>query len=266
MEKITKLIIPFLLFCLISTASASSTWTLTGCSEIKQCSIPCDHQTVSITDFNDDMILIDVSENGSGIETIFLSMGTTENFNNDLSKVVSYKTNDGTSKIAVYKKNLPSFSVSSESEQFNGYVTADITIKCLDQDAKNVVIELDSGDTEFIKDFDKVKYKSFGEDKTIEKQIKFEADKITEIILNVEWEDVDGNDYYREFDILNNIVITDYVEPKTVKSSGYTIIRKTREEIEQRIFYNAITRALQHIDFSDSAEAELRTIQKQLEQ
>jgi len=210
------------------------------------------------------MILIDVSENGSEIETIFLSRGSTEYFNNDLSRVISYNTNDGNAKIAIYKKAVPTFSVSSESNQFNGYVTTDITIKCLDQSAKNVVIELDSGDTEFIKDFGKVKYKSFGTDKVIEKQIKFKADKDTSIILNVEWGDVDGNDYYREFDILNNIVITDYVEPETVKSSGYTIIRKTREEIEQRIFYNAITRALQHIDFSDSAEAELRTIQKQL--
>jgi len=266
MGKLTKLLIPFLLFLLISTASASDTWTLTGCSEIKQCSLSCGLQIVSITDFNDGMILLNVTENGSEIETIFLSRGSTEYFNNDLSRVISYNTNDGNAKIAVYKKAVPTFSVSSESKQYNGYVTTDITIKCLDQPAKNVVIELDSGDTKFIKDFGKVKYKSVSEDNTIEKQIKFKSDKDTIIILKIEYEDIDGNNYYREFDILNNVVITEYMEPETVKSSGYTIIKHSREEIEQRIFYNAISRALQHIDFSDSAEAELRTIMEQLKQ
>jgi len=265
MGKLTKLLIFPFLFLLISTASASSTWTLTGCSEIKQCSIPCGPQTVSIIDFNDDTILINIIESDSIIETIFLSSGGTEYFNNDLSKVVSYKTNDGSSKIAVYKKNLPSFSVSPESKQFTGYVTTDIAIKCLDQPAKNVIIALDSENTEFIKDFDKIKYKSVETDKVIEKQIKFKSNANTELILKIEYEDVDGNYYSKEFDILKNVVINDYVKPSEVKT-GYTIIRKTREEIEQRIFYNAITRALQHIDFSDSAEAELRTIQKQLEQ
>lgn len=266
MEKITKLILPFLLFCLVSTASASSEWTLTGCTELKKCSLPCGSQTVSIIDFNDDAVLIDVFEGGNVTRSLLISLGSTELFNDDMSKVTYYLTNGARRRVAVYTRNVPRFTFSTESRQSGNYYISDITIKCLDLDAKDVEVSMDSENVEFRKDFRDLRYNSIPENTKIEKSIKYKLEENPSITINIEWEDGAGNEYNKEFDILKNVEINKpAIEKNEQKSSGYTIIRRSIEDREKEIFYRAIERALNHIQFSPEAEAELRSIQKQLE-
>lgn len=267
MEKITKLILPFLLFCLISTASASSEWTLTGCTELKKCSLPCGSQTVSIIDFNDDAVLIDVFEGGNVTDTVLVSLSSSELFNNDMAKVSYYLTNGAKRRVAVYTRNVPRFTVSTESRQSGNYYISDITIKCLNQDAKNVKISMDSENVKFRKEFRDLRYWSITEDTEIEKSIKYKLLPNPSIIINIEWEDGAGNEYNKEFDILKNVEINKpAIEKNEQKSPGYTIIRNSAEDREKKIFYRAIERALNHIDFSEEVENELRSIMEKLTQ
>jgi len=266
MEKATKLIIPFLLFCLISTASASSEWTLTGCTELKKCSLPCGPQTVSIIDFNDDAVLVDILEGGNVTDTVLVSLSSSELFNDDMSKVSYYLTNGARRRVAVYTRNVPRFTISTESRQSGNYYISDITIKCLDRYARDVEVSMNSENVEFCRDFRDLRYNSISENTKIEKSIKYKLEETPSITINVEWEDGAGNEYNKEFDILKNVEIDKPVIKINKPEHGYKIVRRSVEDREKEIFYHAIERALNHIEFSEDAETELWSIMEQLKQ
>lgn len=264
MGKLTKLLILPFLFLLISTASASPTWELEGTTELKLCSLSCGSPSVSIADFNNDNVLINIIESGNITETLLLSMGESELFNNDMSKVTYYMTNGAKKRIAVYTRNVPEFSISTETRHSGNYYNSEITIKCLDQQAENVKISLDSENVDFTKNFKESRFNRVNEDVEIVKKIKYKMEGCPEIIVKIEYEDSDNNDYLQEFDVLKNVKIVNEPKPEKV-SKGYTIIQRDPEEREKGIFYRAIERALNRIEFSGDSEEELLAIMEQLE-
>ncbi len=266
MSKLTKLlIIPFLLFLLASTASASGTWSQESITTLKQCNMSCGPDIVRIDDYNDDAILISLIRNNTVIESDILTSSVT--MDNDLIKVNAYKSYGGKRSVIVYSRVVPSFAVSTKNEHlsYSNYdYKAEITIICKNANAHNVKYTYEYENIDFNKNPRVFRDFKVIEDSEIVKTFKCSPGTVPVLMLKIEFEDDVGNKYVQKFDILNNLPAKiEKVEPKST-THGYTIVRKSTEDIEKRIFYNAIERALRHIDFSEEAEAELRTIMKQL--
>lgn len=265
----TKLKYLFLCFILLTSTAGAAEWTLTGCSELKRCNYTAGNQIAQITDYNDDLILISIIENNSFVDTGIIKRGQTFYFNDDKSRVVSYTTNSAKHKIAVYTKIIPEFSVTSDTikaynTKFYDYVST-IHIKSPEQQVKNVKIAFDSDNIKFTSDIDDIKYKSINKNYKIEKQAKYSVLNDPVYIITIEYEDLDGVEYTQKFNVLNNMPVIEQVEKEELH--GVRVIqRDTREDREKRKFYYDIERALNNIEFSDDARAELLTIQEQLKQ
>ncbi len=266
MGKLTKLlIIPFLLFLLASTASASGTWSQESITTLKQCNMSCGPDIVRIDDYNDDAILISLIRNNTVIESDILTSSVT--MDNNLIKVNAYKSYSGKRSVIVYSRVVPTFTVSTKNEQlsYSNYdYKAEIAITCKNVNAYNVKGSYESENVDFDNRPKSFKYSEVFEGTEIIKTFECSPGTSPILMLNIEYEDDVGTEYVQKFDILNNIPAKIEKVEQESTTRGYTIVRKSAEDIEKRIFYNAINRALNHIEFSVEAEAELRTIMKQL--
>lgn len=262
-------IIPILLFLIIfsQAASASAAWSQESITTLKPCNMSCGPDIVRIDDYNDDAILISLIRDNTVIESDILTSSVL--MDNDLIKVNAYKSYSGKRSVIVYSRVVPSFAVSTKTEPqpYSNYdYNAEITITCKNADAHNVKYTYEFENIEFNKRPKQFRDSTVIEDTKIVKTFKCSPGTAPLLMLKIEFEDDVGNKYVQNFDILNNIPAKiEKVEPKST-THGYTIVRKSTGDIEKKIFYNAIERALRHIDFSAEAEAELRTILKQLKE
>ncbi len=263
MGSTSKILILLLLF-LIPAASASSVWTQESITTLKQCNLSCGSDIIRINDFNDDAVFISLIRDNQVIESTILESSAL--MDDGLIKVDQVRSYRGKRSVIVYSKVVPRFTISTETKESNGKYTSEITINCIGQPAYNVKCFVESGNISFNSRMRDFRLKTFPVDDEIIKKVKYSLDENPEMILNIEYEDDLGNDYVQKFDLLNNLPIKTEVVESEPKTTGYTIIRHSMEYREKEIFYRAIERALNHIDFSEEVETELRSIMEKLTQ
>lgn len=256
----TKIFLLLSIFCIISTCSASDTWTQESLTTLKICNLSCGPDTIRINDYNDNAIFISLIRDDQVVESDILESSVL--MDDGLIKVVHTTSYSGKRSVVVYSKNVPRFTVSTDTEENNEKYNSDITINCVNPPAYNVKCSVESENVKFYRGLNDFRYYKF--DTELEKRIRYKLYNVPSINLTIEYEDDLGNDYIQKFDLLNNLPVKVEMVKKE-KSKGYTIIKHSVEDREKEIFYRAIERALNHIQFTPEAEAELRSIQKQLE-
>lgn len=258
----TKILLLLSIFCIISTCSASGAWTQESLTTLKICNLSCGPDTIRINDFNDDAIFISLIRDNQVIESDILESSVL--MDDGLIKVVHKTSYSGKRSVLVYSKNVPTFAVSVDTTERNNKYNSDITINCINPPAYNVKCSVESENVKLYKKYRPIKYNIF--DTELVKSIRYSLNDNPAMNLTIEYEDDLGNDYIQKFDLLNNLPVkVETVEKGPKKTNGYTIIKHSVQDREKEIFYRAIERALNHIQFSPEAEAELRSIQKQLE-
>lgn len=262
MGKKTKILLLLSIFCIISTCSAGD-WTRESVSTLTRCNLSGGSDIIRVIDFNDDAVFISLIRDNQVIESAILESSVL--MDDGLIKVVHTTSYSGKRFITVYSKNVPRFTVSTDTkEQFNGYKSK-MFITCVNAPAYNVKYYLESENVKMVKKYRPVKYNKLDVDTETERCIRYSLNENPSVNLTIEYEDDLGNEYVQKFDVLKNLPVKVVHEPTEPVKGGYTIIRRSVEDREKEIFYRAIERALNHIDFSAEAEAELRSIQKQLE-
>ncbi len=264
MRKIISILLFFIIF---SQAASATEWTQESVTKLKQCNMSCGPDIIRIDDYNDNAILVSLIRNNTVIESDILTSSVL--MDNDLIKVNAYKSYSGKRSVIVYSRVAPAFTVSTETTRqsfSNCECRSEITITCKNVNAYNVKGSYESENVDFDNRPKTFKYPEVSEGTEIVKTLRCSPGTSPVLMLNIEYEDEVGTKYVQKFDILKNIPAKiEKVEPEST-SRGYTIIRKSTEDIEKRIFYNAINRALNHIEFSSEAETELRNIMGQLKE
>lgn len=254
----TKILLLLSIFCIISTCSAGD-WTQESVSRLKHCNLSCGSDTIRINDFNDDAVFISLIRDNQVIESEILESSVL--MDDGLIHVVHTKSYSGKRSIVVYSKNVPRFTVSTDTEDLGDGYKSKLSINCVNAPAYNVKCSIESKNVKMSRKYRPIKYNKLNEDTEIERGVRYSLNENPSVNLTIEYEDDLGNDYIQKFDVLKNLPVK---VDENINTGGYTIIHRPRGDIEKRIFYKAISRALVHIDFSPETETELKKIQKQL--
>lgn len=261
-----------ILYMVINPCGASSEWIYSdGNRDMKvgNC-LTIDDYTITLKDYstNDDglkdSILIEIA-NGVNKQTEIIQIGKSFKFGDDKYSITYVNYKKGKINVALYKYTSPIFKFSSETEETNSNkynYKSTITLTCCDADAYNIKVSYDDNVRGNFDDF-KISCLKVGKSKGID--IKYSYDEDSKLIMNVEYEDGEGNEYKQSYDVVCNLVVTEEIEPTKEKSEGVRVVHKySSEYYAKKIFINAIDTALNKITFTETEKLQLTQIRDSL--
>lgn len=257
-------------------AAAEVTWNyVSGSRDWKVGNeLECDGYKIEYRDCakNDDgritQIIIDIKK-GDNKDTQIISSGCYYEFEDEKHKFHFVSARKNRINVATYALAYPEFDVSMSTKRFttgsNYEYESAIKIKCIKSNAENVKVSFDSVDCD-----GNYKNKNLGlikidDDETI--NIKYDVNAgEPDLIMEIDYEDEDGNDYIQKFDILNDEGIIEVSEDYIRKTdSGIRVItRYTQEDRYKLSFSRDIEIALNRIDFNESDSKYLTELMNRL--
>ena len=269
-----KILLLLGILILINCCSAGSDWNYACGNRDMNIgnTLTCDDYAITLKDYsaNDDglvnNILIEIA-NGEQKQTEIISIGNSYKFGDDRYSIsyVNYKKNK--INVAVYKYTSPIFKFSTETEESNSNrydYESTITLTCYDADACNIKVTCDDNVRE---NFDNFKMSHLRAKKSKEVDIKYSYNDNSKLILNVEYEDNEGNEYTQSYDVLCNLVVTEHEESGIATTNRDRVIQRySNEYYAKKVFIKAIDTALSKISFTESEKLQLEQIKNSLEQ